>query len=144
MYPYTLKRVRVQSEPLLALRSSMGILLCEAIEHQKKEGRGNRMGKAQGNRPRGNRIDVWADETELAEINARCRALKLSRSEYLRNLGLGYQPKSQFDQDAIRALVKLHADQGRLGGLLKLWLTERKGEGANAGQSGEKRVDRIK
>jgi len=92
------------------------------------------MGKAQGNRPRGNRIDVWADETELAEINARCRALKLSRSEYLRNLGLGYQPKSQFDQEAIRELVKLHADQGRLGGLLKLWLTERKGEGANASE----------
>lgn len=89
------------------------------------------MGKAQGNRPRRHRIDVWADDAELAEINTRCQALKLSRSEYLRNLGLGYEPKGQFDQEAIRELVKLHADQGRLGGLLKLWLAERKGEGAN-------------
>ena len=90
------------------------------------------MGKAQGNRPRGHRIDVWADAEELAEINARCKALKLSRSEYLRNLGLGYQPKGQFDQEAIRSLVKLHADQGRLGGLLKLWLSEKNGNGAPA------------
>jgi hypothetical protein len=28
--------------------------------------------------------------------------------------------------------VKLHADQGRLGGLLKLWLSEKTGEGAPA------------
>jgi hypothetical protein len=87
------------------------------------------MGKAQGNRPRANRIDIWADDAELANITERAKALKLSRSEYLRNLGLGYEPKGQFDQDAIRELVKLHADQGRLGGLLKLWLTEKKGEG---------------
>ena len=90
------------------------------------------MGKAQGNRPRRHRIDVWVDEAELAEINSRCQALKLSRSEYLRNLGLGYEPKGQFDQEAIRELVKVHADQGRLGGLLKLWLSEKKGERASA------------
>lgn len=90
------------------------------------------MGKAQGNRPRRHRIDVWADEAELAEINTRSKNLKLSRSEYLRNLGLGYEPKGQFAQEAIRELVKVHADQGRLGGLLKLWLSEKKGEGASA------------
>ena len=89
------------------------------------------MGKAQGNRPRSNRMDVWADDEELAEINQRAKALRLSRSEYLRNLGLGYQPKSQFDQEAVRSLVKLNADQGRLGGLLKLWLSEKPGEGAS-------------
>jgi hypothetical protein len=87
------------------------------------------MGKAQGSRPRGHRIDVWVDPQELADISAQAECLQLSRSEYLRNLGLGYQPRGQFDQVAIRELVKLHADQGRLGGLLKLWLSERKGEG---------------
>lgn len=92
------------------------------------------MGKAQGKRPRRHRIDVWADEAELAEINARSKALKLSRSEYLRNLGLGYEPKGQFDQEAIRNLVKVHADQGRLGGLLKLWLSEKQGQGAPANE----------
>jgi hypothetical protein len=53
----------------------------------------------------------------------------LSFSDYLRTLGVGHSPKSIFDQDAILALVKLHADQGRLGGLLKLWLFEKPGEG---------------
>jgi hypothetical protein len=85
------------------------------------------MGKAQGTRPRGHRIDVWVKETELAEIDSRAQLVRLSRSQYLRNLGLGYLPKSQFDQEAILALIRLHADQGRLGGLLKLWLVDRKG-----------------
>lgn len=88
------------------------------------------MGKAHQTRPRGNRIDVWATAEELAEITRNANALKLSRSEYLRQLGLKYQPKGQFDQEAIREMVRVHADQGRLGGLLKLWLSERKGEGA--------------
>ena len=92
------------------------------------------MGKAQGNRPRCHRIDVWADAEERAEINERCQALRLSRSEYLRNLGLGYQPKGQFDQEAIRNLVKVHSDQGRLGGLLKLWLSEKQGQGASTSE----------
>ena len=89
------------------------------------------MGKAQATRPRGNRIDIWATDEEMQQITENAKVLRLSRSEYLRNLGLGYQPKTQFDQDAIRDLVKLHADQCRLGGLLKLWLSEKKGEGAS-------------
>jgi hypothetical protein len=44
---------------------------------------------------------------------------------------VGHSPKSIFDQDAILALVKLHADQGRLGGLLKLWLSEKPGQGSS-------------
>ena len=55
-------------------------------------------------------------------------------SAYLRNVGTGYQPGSRFDREALRELVKLHADQGRLGGLLKLWLAEKKGEGTNASE----------
>jgi hypothetical protein len=44
-------------------------------------------------------------------------------SAYLRNLGLGFQPHSTLDQEAILALLKVNADQGRLGGLFKLWLS---------------------
>lgn len=83
-----------------------------------------------GTRPRGKRIDVWVSEEEYQAIVSHAKRLRLSHSTYLRNLGLGYQPKSQFDQEAVREIVKLHADQGRLGGLLKLWLSERRGEGA--------------
>jgi hypothetical protein len=73
---------------------------------------------------------VWCDDDEFDEIKTNAQAAKLSNSEFLRNLGQGYEPKSAFDSDAIQQLAKLHADQGRLGGLLKLWLSEKNGEGA--------------
>jgi hypothetical protein len=73
---------------------------------------------------------VWCDDDEFDEIKTNAQAARLSNSEFLRNLGQGYEPKSAFDSDAIQQLAKLHADQGRLGGLLKLWLSEKNGEGA--------------
>jgi hypothetical protein len=65
---------------------------------------------------------VVSDE-DRAGIEMRAAATGLSVSAYLRNLGLGYKPASTLDQRAILDLMKLNADQGRLGGLLKLWLT---------------------
>jgi hypothetical protein len=81
-------------------------------------------------RPRKNRIQVWCTDSEFALIKANALNSKLSYSEFLRNLGTGHEPKSGFDIEAIHNLAKLHADQGRLGGLLKLWLSDRRGEGA--------------
>ena len=36
---------------------------------------------------------------------------------------LTFQPHSTLDQEAILALLKVNADQGRLGGVFKLWLS---------------------
>lgn len=47
----------------------------------------------------------------------------LSTSAYLRALGLNYQPKSILDLQTVPTLAKVNADQGRLGGLLKMLLT---------------------
>ena len=80
-----------------------------------------------GSRPRKNRIEVWCDDDELAKIKANAKDTKLSNSEFLRNLGKGYEPKSAVDKEAIRGLAKLHADQDRLGGLLAQYLSEGKG-----------------
>ncbi len=80
-----------------------------------------------GSRPRKNRIEVWCDDDELAKIKANAKDTKLSNSEFLRNLGKGYEPKSAFDKEAIRGLAKLHADQDRLGALLAQCLSEGKG-----------------
>lgn len=85
-----------------------------------------------GTRPRKNRIEVWCDDNELALIKANALTSRLSNSEFLRNLGIGCEPKSVFDVDAIHELAKVHADQGRLGGLLKLWLSEKMGQGPPA------------
>ena len=86
-------------------------------------------------RPRGRAIRVWVTVEEADEIEGRAGSAGLSLSGYLRALGLGYRPKSMFDQDAVLELAKLNADQGRLGGLLKLWLSnEERGRGASVGE----------
>ncbi len=84
---------------------------------------------ARGARPRQQRIEVWLSPEELSQIDTNAKACGMSRSQFLRELGRGHQPQSVFDHQAIRELIKTRADQGRLGGLLKLWLSERKGEG---------------
>lgn len=75
-------------------------------------------------------IKVLVTSRERGEIEQRARDASMTLSAYLRALGLGYQPRSTLDRRAIADLVKLHADQGRLGGLLKLWLVEKAGQGA--------------
>ena len=79
--------------------------------------------KVEESRDRNRPLKVLVSERERAEIETRAAATGLSVSAYLRNLGLGFQPHSTLDQEAILALLKVNADQGRLGGLLKLWLS---------------------
>ena len=74
---------------------------------------------------------VFVTAAERAEIEARATAAGLSVSSYLRAAGLGHPVRSALDHEAVMALAKVNADQGRLGGLLKLWLASRPGEGAS-------------
>ena len=74
-------------------------------------------------RDRSRHLKVVVSARERAEIETRAAATGLSVSAYLRNLGLGFQPHSTLDHEAILALLKVNADQGRLGGLFKLWLS---------------------
>ena len=83
-------------------------------------------------RGRGRTLRVVVSDAEQAQIARRAAEASLSVSAYLRALGLGYAPKSTLDQRAIGELVRVHANQGRLGGLLKLWLVEKPGQGAPA------------
>lgn len=61
--------------------------------------------------------------SEKLQIQANARAAGKTVAAYLRTIGLGYQPPNMFDHRRVENLLKLNADQGRLGGLLKLWLT---------------------
>jgi hypothetical protein len=79
--------------------------------------------RGEESRDRNRHLKVVVSKRERAEIETRAAAVGLSVSAYLRNLGLGFQPHSTLDQGAILALLKVNADQGRLGGLLKLWLS---------------------
>jgi hypothetical protein len=88
-------------------------------------------GKRQITAPRGKRpINVWVTAEERAEIEGLATAASLPVSVYLRTLGLGFEPRSTLDGKRVLELLKLGGDLGRLGGLLKLWLTDRPGEGA--------------
>lgn len=68
-------------------------------------------------------IKVYANPDEKRDIQELAKAHGLSNSEYLRNVGLGIPIVNILDKAKIADLAKLNADQGRLGGLLKLWLT---------------------
>lgn len=68
-------------------------------------------------------IYVWVLPEEKKAIEAKAQACGMSTSAYLRNVGIGMPVKSVLDHTKIADLSKVNADQGRLGGLLKLWLT---------------------
>lgn len=68
-------------------------------------------------------IYVWVKEDEKEQIESNAKACNKSASSFLRDLGMGYVPKSMIDHDAVGDLMQLNGDLGRLGGLLKMWLT---------------------
>lgn len=68
-------------------------------------------------------IKVWCLPQERAAIEANARAAGMSLSMFMRNVGMGYHVRGVIDQDMVLRLAKINGDQGRLGGLLKLWLT---------------------
>ncbi|MFU8797094.1 MAG: conjugal transfer transcriptional regulator TraJ [Gammaproteobacteria bacterium] len=74
-------------------------------------------------RRKGRHLRVPVLPTEEETIKRQAAAAGLSISAYLRNLALGYEIRSALDQDLVLQLAKINGDQGRLGGLLKLWLT---------------------
>ncbi|WP_421073255.1 conjugal transfer transcriptional regulator TraJ [Paraburkholderia sp. A1RO-1] len=68
-------------------------------------------------------IKVYCLPDERAEIESLAAASGNSASTYLRTVGLGYQIRGIVDAVKVRELVRVNGDLGRLGGLLKLWLT---------------------
>jgi len=62
------------------------------------------------------------EERELIESNAKRSGLSVAR--YLREVGQGYQVRGVVDAQQVRELARINGDLGRLGGLLKLWLTD--------------------
>jgi hypothetical protein len=76
---------------------------------------------------------VTVTPAEKAAIAARAQDAGLSVASYLRTVALGRQVRSVLDHQAVGELVKVAGDQGRLGGLLKLWLADHSDQGADQG-----------
>lgn len=71
-------------------------------------------------------LKVYCLPSERAQIAANAQAVGLTVSTYLLRVGVGYEIKSTLDSQLVAELAKVNADLGRLGGLLKLWLTDDK------------------
>ena len=82
-------------------------------------------GKKSENRKRQGHILLRVSAEEKAAIEKNASDCGLKTAAFLRNVGIGYQVKGIVDQKAILSLVRVNADLGRLGGLLKLWLSQR-------------------
>ena len=79
-------------------------------------------------RRRGKPIEVWVTDEEKASIKDRAEEAGMSRSGYLRALGLNTPIRSVVDLKAVADLAKVNGDLGRVAGLLKLWLTDKNGQ----------------
>lgn len=68
-------------------------------------------------------IKVYCLPEERALIESMSAQAGLSASTYLREVGQGYRIKGVVDYEQVREMARINGDLGRLGGLLKLWLS---------------------
>jgi hypothetical protein len=61
-----------------------------------------------------------ADREKIAQL---AKNSGNTMSTYLLSVGLGYPVESKLDSYRVEELCRINGDLGRLGGLLKLWLT---------------------
>jgi len=69
-------------------------------------------------------IKVYCFPEEKQTIEQQADSTGLSKSSYLLRVGMGYPIRSIVDHHQVEELVKINGDLGRLGGLLKLWLSK--------------------
>ena len=79
--------------------------------------------KPKPSRQRVKQLQVPVLPAEAIAIKANAAQCGLPVAAYLRTLGLQHQPKTVLDGDAVLELARINGDLGRLGGLLKMWLT---------------------
>lgn len=68
-------------------------------------------------------IQVRCTPDEKSKLRSRAAAFGISMGMLCRETIFGSKPKSKTDQAAIQELANTRADLGRLGGLLKGWLS---------------------
>lgn len=76
------------------------------------------------NMRRSAQIKAYVTLEEFALVVASSERAGLTMSEFVRRVCLGSKVESREAHQARRELLKVHADLGRLGGLLKLALSE--------------------
>jgi len=69
-------------------------------------------------------VKVYCLPDERAQLQSLAAASNRSMSSYLLTVGLGYKVRGILDHRQVEELARINGDLGRLGGLLKLWLTD--------------------
>jgi hypothetical protein len=69
-------------------------------------------------------IKVYCMPDDRDEIALLAKNSGNTMSTYLLRVGLGYRVESILDNKRVEELCRINGDLGRLGGLLKLWLTD--------------------
>ncbi|MGK4306570.1 conjugal transfer transcriptional regulator TraJ [Shewanella xiamenensis] len=69
-------------------------------------------------------LKVYCLPEEKALIEANAKATGKSVSSFLLAVGQGYQVTGIVDAEQVREMAKISGNLGRLGGLLKWWLTD--------------------
>lgn len=99
------------------------ILLCEASATAERVKERQAMMK-ETSRKRRHHLRVPVLPEEKIHIEQQAKQAGMSVARYLREVGQGYQIKGVTDYQRVRELARINGDLGRLGGLLKLWLTD--------------------
>lgn len=71
-------------------------------------------------------VRVYLSPEEHKQFFAQASRARLSMSTYAKRVCLGYEIKSSLEQQAVLELIRLKAELGRLGGLLKHELKEQR------------------
>lgn len=69
---------------------------------------------------------------EKAELADRAAQSGLSLSAYMKAAGMNAPIRARADLSAVADLVRVNGDLGRVAGLLKLWLAEKRGQSARS------------
>jgi Mobilization protein NikA len=83
-------------------------------------------------RDRQRTLRVVVSATERERIKQRAQIAGMSVSSFLRTAGLNKRVYQALDWEAVRVLAKVNGDQGRLGGLLRIYLKDSDAAGSVA------------
>ncbi|RAX56456.1 hypothetical protein CCZ01_09470 [Helicobacter monodelphidis] len=88
-------------------------------------------------------ISLRITEEEAEILKEKATQHSLSVSSYLRKLGLNNPVHSTIDQQAVRDILNVSGDLGRLGGLFKKWLIDNAKIESNLGNRTYSDVEEI-
>ena len=75
-------------------------------------------------RDRNNAVRVYVNDDERQAMSAKAQSVGMALSEYVRAAALNRRIRPLHDHEAVRILAKVNGDQGRLGGLLRMYLND--------------------